>query len=111
MWALFAAQPGAMTAQVRAEAVKLPPGAVFVIANSLTPSLKAETASTHYNMRVVECRLAAAMLAVKLGEAPEKVRWAGRASWLAWECLGGMRMGGGWWKGTAGRVEVEGEGF
>ncbi len=45
----------------------LPEGAVFVIANSLTVSNKAETAAGRYNMRVVECKLAAAVLAVTLG--------------------------------------------
>lgn len=41
--------------------VKLPEGAMFVIANSLAESNKA--AGSDYNMRVVECRLAAKMLA------------------------------------------------
>ena len=45
----------------------LPEGAVFVIANSLTVSNKAETAAGRYNMRVVECKLAAAVLAATLG--------------------------------------------
>ena len=40
---------------------------MFVIANSLTVSNKAETAAGRYNMRVVECKLAAAVLAVTLG--------------------------------------------
>lgn len=53
--------------QIRASDVVLPEGAVFVIANSLTVSNKAETAAGRYNMRVVECRLAAAVLAVTLG--------------------------------------------
>lgn len=35
--------------------VSLPSDAVFVIANSLTPSMKAETAAMRYNMRVMEC--------------------------------------------------------
>ena len=54
--------------QVRAADVKLPEGATFVIANSLTISNKAETAATRYNMRVVECRLATAVLANQLGQ-------------------------------------------
>ena len=54
--------------QVRAADVKLPEGATFVIANSLTISNKAETAATRYNMRVVECRLATAVLANLLGQ-------------------------------------------
>ena len=45
----------------------LPAGATFVIANSLAVSAKAETAARYYNMRVVECRLATALLALKLG--------------------------------------------
>lgn len=53
--------------QIRASDVVLPEGAVFVIANSLTVSNKAETAAGRYNMRVVECRLAAAVLAITLG--------------------------------------------
>eukprot|EP00271_Cylindrocystis_brebissonii_P007385 TRINITY_DN20841_c0_g1_i1.p1 TRINITY_DN20841_c0_g1~~TRINITY_DN20841_c0_g1_i1.p1 ORF type:complete len:524 (-),score=97.90 TRINITY_DN20841_c0_g1_i1:958-2529(-) len=48
--------------------VKLPEGGTFVIANSLTESNKAETAAINYNNRVVECRLAAMVLAVKSGE-------------------------------------------
>jgi N-acetylgalactosamine kinase len=55
---------------VRTEDVRLPPRAAFVIANSLAVSNKAETAHTRYNLRVVECRLAAmalGVLAAKLG--------------------------------------------
>jgi N-acetylgalactosamine kinase len=52
---------------VRATDVALPEGGTFVIANSLTESNKAETASTNYNMRVVECRLAAMVLGLRLG--------------------------------------------
>jgi len=46
--------------------VFLPSGATFVITNSLVESNKYVTAATCYNMRVVECRLAAAILAKKL---------------------------------------------
>ena len=53
--------------QVRAADVVLPQGATFVIANSLTVSAKAETAAARYNMRVVECRLAAMLLALAFG--------------------------------------------
>ena len=42
--------------------VALPADAVFVVANSLAVSKKAETADVHYNLRVVECRVAAAAL-------------------------------------------------
>lgn len=54
---------------VRTDDVRLPAGAAFVIANSLTVSNKAETAHTRYNLRVVECRLAAMLMAKKLGKA------------------------------------------
>ena len=54
--------------QIAASDVVLPEGAVFVIANSLTVSNKAETAAGRYNMRVVECKLATAVLAVTLGK-------------------------------------------
>ena len=49
------------------EDVPLPQGITFVVANSLTRSAKAEAAPRQYNMRVVECRLAAAVLGLKLG--------------------------------------------
>jgi hypothetical protein len=52
---------------VRATAVPLPAGAAFVVAHSLAVSNKAETAAGRYNLRVVECRLAAVLLAIKLG--------------------------------------------
>lgn len=55
---------------VRATSVALPEGYTFVIANSLFVSEKAVSAATQYNYRVVECRLAAAALAVAAGEAP-----------------------------------------
>ncbi|BBN15817.1 N-acetylgalactosamine kinase [Marchantia polymorpha subsp. ruderalis] len=59
---------------IRASDVALPPKGAFVIANSLTVSTKAVSAATKYNCRVVECRLAAMVLAVKLGMAHELVR-------------------------------------
>lgn len=49
------------------ENVPLPDGAMFVIANSLTESAKAVSADKQYNLRVVECRLATALLALELG--------------------------------------------
>uniref|UniRef100_A0A7C9CS37 Galactokinase n=1 Tax=Opuntia streptacantha TaxID=393608 RepID=A0A7C9CS37_OPUST len=52
---------------IRATDVKLPDGGSFVIAHSLAESQKAVTAATNYNNRVVECRLAAIVLAIKLG--------------------------------------------
>ena len=59
---------------VRTSDVRLPPGSAFVIANSLSVSKKAETAHTRYNARVVECRLAAAMLALALGAPQAEAR-------------------------------------
>ncbi|CAN0855312.1 GAL1 [Linum grandiflorum] len=56
---------------VRATDVHLPDGGTFVIAHSLANSEKAVTAATNYNNRVVECRLAAIMLGIKLGMKPE----------------------------------------
>nr|AAH85413.1 Galactokinase 2 [Danio rerio]AAI65820.1 Galk2 protein [Danio rerio] len=50
---------------LRATDVKLPDGAVFVIANCCVEMNKA--ASSHFNMRVVECRLATKMLAKARG--------------------------------------------
>lgn len=42
---------------LRAHDAKLPPGAVFVIAHCLAEANKAAT--SHFNCRVMECRLAA----------------------------------------------------
>lgn len=50
---------------LRATDVKLPEGAVFVIANSCVEMNKAATA--HFNIRVVECRLATKILAKSKG--------------------------------------------
>ncbi|CAN6302915.1 unnamed protein product [Urochloa humidicola] len=52
---------------IHATDVKLPSGGTFVIAHCLAESKKAETAATNYNNRVVECCLAAIVLAIKLG--------------------------------------------
>ncbi|VAH97554.1 unnamed protein product [Triticum turgidum subsp. durum] len=52
---------------IKATDVQLPYGGTFVIAHCLAESKKAETAATNYNNRVVECRLAAIVLAIKLG--------------------------------------------
>jgi N-acetylgalactosamine kinase len=59
---------------VRASNVVLPKSATFVVANSLTVSNKAETGDGRYNLRVVECRLAAAVLALALGHSKEEAR-------------------------------------
>ncbi|KAJ7373759.1 N-acetylgalactosamine kinase [Desmophyllum pertusum] len=67
----FLAEPG--TAKhiefdpIRAYDVTLPDGIVFVIANSLVEMKKSATAGTHFNARVVECRLAAKVLAKDSG--------------------------------------------
>ncbi|XP_020624383.1 N-acetylgalactosamine kinase-like [Orbicella faveolata] len=67
----FLAEPG--TAKhiefdpIRAYDVTLPDGIVFVIANSLVEMKKSATAGTHFNARVVECRLAAKVLAKESG--------------------------------------------
>lgn len=53
--------------QVRASDVVLPEGAVFVVANSLAISNKAESATKHYNLRVVECRWALWVLVGRFG--------------------------------------------
>ncbi|KAF6170248.1 hypothetical protein GIB67_035353 [Kingdonia uniflora] len=57
---------------IRATDVQLPAGGTFVIAHSLAESEKAVTAATNYNKRVVECRLAAIVLAIKLGMKPKE---------------------------------------
>jgi len=63
-----------VTLQVRAEDVYLPEEAVFVIANSLAESQKAVTADKCYNLRVVECRLAAMVLAIALDQDQVKLQ-------------------------------------
>ncbi|KAJ8924749.1 hypothetical protein NQ315_000902 [Exocentrus adspersus] len=50
---------------LRSRDIALPPGAVFVIAHSLTHLNKAATAD--FNCRVIECRLAAQVMAKKRG--------------------------------------------
>ncbi|PIA60990.1 hypothetical protein AQUCO_00300482v1 [Aquilegia coerulea] len=56
---------------IRATDVQLPAAGTFIIAHSLAESQKAVTAATNYNNRVVECRLAAIVLAIKLGMKPK----------------------------------------
>lgn len=56
---------------IRATDVQLPAGGIFVIGHSLAESQKAVTAATNYNNRVVECRLAAIVLGIKLGMKPQ----------------------------------------
>ncbi|KAG7187611.1 hypothetical protein KM043_016673 [Ampulex compressa] len=57
---------------LRATDIILPKNAVFVIANSLADHNKAST--TDYNVRVVECRLAAQMIAKKRNDDWENVQ-------------------------------------
>jgi N-acetylgalactosamine kinase len=52
--------------------VVLPDDAAFIIGNCLAVSNKAEGAHERYNLRVVECRLAAMVLGVKLGMTEEE---------------------------------------
>uniref|UniRef100_A0ABI7YA10 Galactokinase 2 n=1 Tax=Felis catus TaxID=9685 RepID=A0ABI7YA10_FELCA len=56
---------------LRATDVKLPSGAVFVIANSCVEMNKAAT--SHFNIRVMECRLAAKLLAKYKGLQWDKI--------------------------------------
>ena len=58
---------------VRATPVSIPDGTAFVVAHSLKVSNKAETSVGHYNLRVVECTIASAMLAKKLGATKEQI--------------------------------------
>ena len=51
---------------LKATDVKIPNSVSLVIANSLTPSPKLLTLGTRYNKRVVECRFAVAIMALKL---------------------------------------------
>lgn len=51
--------------------VPLPDDAVFIVGNSLAVSNKALTNASKYNLRVVECRLAALVVAKKLGVAED----------------------------------------
>jgi len=58
---------------VRATPVSIPDGTAFVVGHSLKVSNKAETSVGHYNLRVVECTMASAMLAKKLGATKEQI--------------------------------------
>ena len=51
---------------IRTESIEIPPGYSFVVANSLVTSNKKETSETNYNLRVIECRLASAILGKEL---------------------------------------------
>ena len=52
---------------LKAKDVQIPASVSLVIANSLTPSPKLQTLGTRYNKRVVECRFAVALMALKMG--------------------------------------------
>ena len=58
---------------IRAKDVPLPATVSFVVANSLAVSNKADTASKNYNVRVVECRLAAMLLGKALEMSDEEL--------------------------------------
>lgn len=73
---------------IRASDVQLPPGGTFIIAHSLAESRKAITAAKNYNNRVVECRLAAIVLAIKLGKSSEEaVAEVKTLSDVEWLCI------------------------
>ena len=54
--------------------VPLPKTLTFLIGNSCAVSKKAESVHKHYNLRVVECRLAAILMAKHYGEDIEKAK-------------------------------------
>src|SRR5262249_9417438 len=54
---------------LRERAVAVPPDAAFVVAHTLEDAAKAGLARGHYNQRVIECRLACAVLAHRLRRA------------------------------------------
>jgi N-acetylgalactosamine kinase len=64
--AIMLSQPGfAMHIEfdpLRVHKVQLPPGLALIVANSMTPSAKAETAHTRYNKRAFECKLGVYLL-------------------------------------------------
>lgn len=53
--------------KLSASDVNVPDNVSLVIANSLTPSAKVLTVGKHYNKRVVECRMAVAIMAMRAG--------------------------------------------
>lgn len=55
---------------VRATSVELPPGCTFVIANTIVESLKSVSADGKYNLRVLECTMAAIILGKKFNTLP-----------------------------------------
>ena len=94
---------------VRGTDVVLPEDACFVIANSLTVSNKAEGAEGRYNLRVVECRLASAVLAALLGESKEAAvdfKTLIQVEPLAEAKYGGEKLGGATNAGVAAVLEL-----
>ncbi|KAJ4483360.1 Galactokinase [Lentinula aciculospora] len=97
-----------------ASAVPLPPGAVFIIANSLVVSDKAVTAKRNYNLRVVETLAAARILARRLEvrvDKTEKVTLREVAGRLAGEVEEAGEMPLEWLLETLKRMEREVEGL
>lgn len=100
--------------ELSASAVPLPPGAVFIIANSLVVSDKAVTAKRNYNLRVVETLAAARILARRLGvkvEKDEKVTLREVVGRLAGEVEEAGEMPIEWLSETLRRMEREAEGL
>ena len=54
--------------------MQIPQGCTFVVAHSLADSFKQQSAALNYNLRVVECRMAAMLLAIRLGHPPAQAR-------------------------------------
>ncbi|KAF9065537.1 ribosomal protein S5 domain 2-type protein [Rhodocollybia butyracea] len=98
--------------ELSASAVPLPPGAVFIIANSLVVSDKAVTAKRNYNLRVVETLAAARILARSLGikvAKDEKVTLREVVGRLAGEVEEVGEMPVEWLSETLQRMECEAE--
>jgi len=72
---------------LRARPVSLPAGYTFVISHSLVRASKSATARSHYNLRVVECRLACALAAQAISRTIGRSVTAERLSNLAPEKL------------------------
>ncbi|KYQ93073.1 galactokinase [Tieghemostelium lacteum] len=75
----FLAQPNSATLieflpTLKTHSVQLPKSVSFVIGNSLVESNKIVTGGIYYNLRVVECRLAAVLLAFYMGLTWEHIR-------------------------------------
>lgn len=73
---------------LRTEPVPLPPGYTFVVSHSLVDASKSGAARSGYNLRVVECRLAAALLSHKLSQTSGRAILTNLLSDLAPEKIG-----------------------